>query len=401
MAIRDTITKLVQGNGAKIIMLVADGLGGLPVDDSGKTELEAANTPNLDVLASEGTCGLSTPIAPGITPGSGPGHLGLFGYDPLAYDIGRGVLEALGIGFEMTADDVATRGNFCTIDAAGHITDRRAGRIPTSTCKEQCEKLRAITLPDTTLFVEPVREHRLVVVFRRPGLDDKVADTDPQHTGVPPLPAAAEEPGSEPTAEVANQFLAQARERLKNDHPANMVMLRGFARYPAIPPMKEVYGLRACAVAGYPMYRGLAKLVGMSVVETSSDLKEQAACLETEWDNYDFFFVHYKYTDSRGEDGDFDAKVTCIEEIDEAIPAILALEPDVLVVTADHSTPALLAVHSWHPVPTLLWSKTCRPDAVTCFGETACLQGGLGRFHATDLMPLMLAHAGRLGKYGA
>ena len=397
----DVITKLAADNGTKIVMLVADGLGGLPIDDSGKTELEAAITPNLDALAERGTSGLSVPIGPGITPGSGPGHLGLFGYDPLAYDIGRGVLEALGIGFEMTARDVATRGNFCTVDRDGRITDRRAGRIPDETCTALCKKLRTIQLPDTTLFVEPVREHRLVVVFRRDGLEDRVADTDPQKTGVPPLSAVAEDADSEPTAQVANQFLDRAREVLEDDAPANMVMLRGFAKYPSIPPMQEAYKLRACAIAGYPMYRGLASLVGMAVVETGSELPEEVACLRAQWDRYDFFFVHYKYTDSRGEDGNFDAKVERIEALDAAVPDVLRLRPDVLVVTGDHSTPARMKMHSWHPVPTLLWSETCRPDAVRAFGERDCLQGGLGRFQATDLMPLMLAHAGRLGKYGA
>ena len=401
MKTHDVIARLATDNGAKIVMLVADGLGGLPIDGSGKTELEAASTPNLDALAAKGTCGLSVPIAPGITPGSGPGHLGLFGYDPLGYDIGRGVLEALGIDFDMTGDDVATRGNFCTIDSDGLITDRRAGRIPTETCARLCRKLRTIQLPDTELFVEPVREHRLVVVFRRAGLEDKVADTDPQKTGAAPLPAVAEDPGSALTAEVANQFVAEAGEILKDDAPANMVMLRGFAKYPAIPPVREAYGLNACAIAGYPMYRGLASLVGMNVAETGSNIADEIACLRAQWDAYDFFFVHYKYTDSRGEDGNFDAKVACIEEFDAIVPDVLDLRPDVVVVTGDHSTPAAMKMHSWHPVPTLLWSKTCRPDPVRTFGESACLQGGLGRFRAVDLMPLMLGHAGRLGKYGA
>jgi 2,3-bisphosphoglycerate-independent phosphoglycerate mutase len=406
--------QLKEAASTKIVLVVADGLGGLPAtvdaktgqvtgpNPGGKTELETAHTPQLDSLARRGVCGLSTPVAPGITPGSGPGHLGLFGYDPLRYDIGRGVLEALGIDFPVGPKDVATRGNFCTADAAGNVTDRRAGRIPTDKCVELCDKLRdQVRIPGVEVFIDPVREYRLVIVFRGDGLGDQVQDTDPQVIGVPTLEPVATDDASARTAEIANEFLRQARRVLANETPANMIMLRGFAKLPAIAPMKEVYGVEAVALAVYPMYRGLAKLVGMRIADAGKTLSDQVSGLRREWSAGDFFFLHFKYTDSTGEDGNFAAKVARIEELDAAMPGIADLNPDVLIVTGDHSTPSLLKSHSWHPVPTLLVSKTCRSDAAVSFGETECSRGGLGHFLAKDLLPMALAHAGRLGKYGA
>jgi 2,3-bisphosphoglycerate-independent phosphoglycerate mutase len=394
--------QLQESNDSKIVLLVADGLGGLPIEPGGKTELETACTPNLDALARRGVCGLSTPVAPGITPGSGPGHLGLFGYDPLRYNIGRGVLEALGIDFPVGPLDVAIRGNFCTLDGDGNIIDRRAGRISTERCVELCARLQSeVRIAGVQLFVEPVREHRLVLVFRGEGLGDQVQDTDPQTLGVPPLDPVATDPGSARTAEIAREFLRQTRQIIAHEQPANMVMLRGFAKHPAIASMKEVYGLDAVALAVYPMYRGLAKLVGMRIADAGKHLTDQVAALRREWSDGDFFFIHFKYTDSTAEDGDFSAKVARIEELDAAVPGIVALEPAVLIVTGDHSTPSLLRSHSWHPVPTLLAAATCRPDGSSGFGESACARGGLGNFLAKDLLPLALAHALRLGKYGA
>ena len=386
---------------SKIVLLVADGLGGLPLEPGGKTELESARTANLDACVREGVCGLSIPVLPGITPGSGPGHLALFGYDPLHHRIGRGVLEALGIHFPVGPKDVAVRGNFCTLNEAGLITDRRAGRPTTERCVEMSRKLQQIRIPGVEIFVEPVREHRFVVVFRGDDLGDAVNDTDPQQTGHKPLEARGADKSSEKTARIVNQFVAEAGRVLKNDSPTNMVTLRGYSRYPKIETMQEVYGLRAAALAVYPMYKGLARLVGMDVVDAGSSLDEQIASLRKLWNDYDFFFLHYKYTDSTGEDGNFQAKVESIERLDAALPAIRALNPDVLVVTGDHSTPSKLRSHSWHPVPVLLWSKTCRPDPVTEFGESYCLRGGLGQFQAMYLLPLAMAHAGRLGKFGA
>lgn len=395
------LVKLLQEpNDTKIVLLVADGLGGLPMSPGGRTELETANTPNLDQAAREGVCGLSIPVLPGIAPGSGPGHLALFGYDPLQYQIGRGILEALGIGFAVGPNDVAVRGNFCTVDAQGLIVDRRAGRPTTERCAQMVAKLRQIRIPGVEIFVEPVREHRFVLVLRGEGLGADVNDTDPQQEGVPPLPAKGQ-PGSERTAEIVNQFVARAASILRHDAPTNMITLRGFSRHPNIPTMQEVYGLRPVALAVYPMYKGLARLVGMDVVDGLQSLEDQIAALQEVWPKYDFFFLHYKYTDSTGEDGNFEAKVKAIETLDAVVPRIRALKPDVFIVTGDHSTPSKLRSHSWHPVPTLLVSETGRPDLVNAFGESACSQGGLGLFQAKHLMLLAMAHARRLSKFGA
>ncbi len=397
----DLIRDLRKNNGSKIVLLVGDGLGGLPLEPGGKTELETAKTPHLDALARRGTLGLSIPVLPGIAPGSGPGHLGLFGYDPLQFKIGRGVLEALGIDFELGPNDVAIRGNFCTLDAAGNISDRRAGRIGSDIGAKLCAKLDQIKIPGVDVFVRPVKEYRLVIVFRAAGLGGNVADTDPQATGVPPLTAVARTDCSTRTAEVANEFLRQAREILKGDAPANFLTLRGIDKLPAIPTFEEVYGLRAGAIAVYPMYRGLARLVSMSVLDAGQTLDDQMARLAASWNDFDFFFIHFKYTDSTGEDGNFAAKVQRTEELDGCLPKIMALKPDVLIVTGDHSTPSKMKSHSWHPVPTMLVADTCRFDGSTEFGEAACLRGGLGQFEAKYLMLMAMAHAGRLDKYGA
>ncbi len=406
MDIHDLTRQLFVKNDSKIVMYVADGLGGLPQHPGGKTELETANTPNLDKLAKEGVCGGSIPVALGIAPGSGPGHLGLFGYDPVKYLIGRGALEATGIGFKLEKGDVAIRANFCTIDASGNITDRRAGRIPTEESAPLAIKLREVKIPNVQVFVEPVKEHRFVIVLRGTGpnqgkLGDFVHDTDPQVTGVPPLEAKAGNHESEPTAKILNEFIRQAKELLKGQPKANCATLRGVASKPHLPSYEEVYGLRAAAIAVYPMYKGLAQLVGMDVIGQAKTLDEQMEVLKENWSKYDFFFIHFKYTDSTGEDGDFDAKVRRTEEYDAAVPKIMALKPDVFIATGDHSTPSMLKSHSWHPVPTLLWSKHCRTDACEKFGEADCLRGGLGQFEAKHLMTLALANAGRLGKYGA
>lgn len=393
---------LVVKNTTKIVMVVMDGLGGLPMQQGGLTELESARTPNLDALAASGICGLHEPIGPGITPGSGPSHLALFGYDPYKFEIGRGVLEAVGIDFPLTPQDLAARGNFCTVDAEGRITDRRAGRIATEASAKLAARLQAeVKLPGVQVFVAPVREHRFVLVLRGQNLVPALSETDPQALGVPPLPVKALAPEAAQTADLVNEFIEQARRILADAHPANMVLLRGFAKYPTIPTMEEVYGLRSAAIAAYPMYRGLAKLVGMAALPTGPDLADEFAALEKAWADYDFFYLHVKKTDSSGEDGDFAHKVEVIEEVDRLIPRLTALKPDVVVVTGDHSTPALLKSHSWHPVPFLLAAATCRPDLVKTFGERACTQGSLGRFPAVDIMPLALGHAQRLTKYGA
>jgi len=397
----DVIRELKTRNDSKLVMLIADGIGGLPCEPGGPTELEAARTPNLDRLARQGVLGMMIPIKPGITPGSGPGHLGLFGLDPLKYVIGRGVLEATGIGFQVGPNDVAVRCNFVTLDADRTIKDRRAGRIPTSESAPLAVRLRQVQIPGVEIFVEPVQEHRFAVIFRAEGLGDHVNDTDPQKTGVPPLEPVGEDPASQRTAEIARKFIAQAEKLLAHEPKANGLTLRGFSKKPVLPTYEETYGLRAAAIAVYPMYKGLAALVGMEVVGQPKTLEEEIDVLARVWNDYDFFFVHFKYTDSRGEDGNFAEKVRMIEQFDAIVPRVESLRPTVLVVTGDHSTPAALGSHSWHPVPVLLWAATARPDACQAFGESEALRGGLGQFEAIYLMPLMLAHAGRLAKFGA
>jgi 2,3-bisphosphoglycerate-independent phosphoglycerate mutase len=404
MANFELIQRLVHDTGGKILLLVMDGLGGLPREQGGLTELETAHTPNLDRLAKEGSTGLSIPVSRGIAPGSGPAHLAMFGYDPLVYDIGRGVLESIGVGVVVNPSDVAIRGNFCTVDANGLITDRRAGRIPTEEGAKRVDLLKDITLPGVQCEVYVVQDYRFALVLRGEGLDGEVADTDPQATGVPTLPARAQRPEAEKTANLANQWIEEARKRLVGQEPANMVTLRGFSMDPDLPKYADVYKLKAACVAVYPMYKGVSQLVGMDIME--SDIHDSAADefnrVAKIWNQYDFVFCHIKYTDSRGEDGDFDAKVKVIEEVDAALPILTGLNPDVMIVTGDHSTPATYKSHSWHPVPTLLWApKTHMTDRAQSYGERECMGGALGQFQAADLMPLALAHANRLAKYGA
>jgi 2,3-bisphosphoglycerate-independent phosphoglycerate mutase len=385
----------------KMVLFVLDGLGGLTRKGDTRTELEAARTPNLDRLAAEGNLGLADPVAPGITPGSGPGHLGLFGYDPLQYRIGRGVLEAVGVDLGMTERDLAARGNFCSVDAQGLITDRRAGRIPTEVCARLTPLLEKIEIPGVELIVRPLREHRFVVLFRGDGLEEGLSETDPQDTSKPPLTVRPEHPQAKRAADVANQFVAEARRVLSAEHPANMVLLRGFSKYPSLPKLTDIYGVRAAVIAVYPMYRGLAKLVGMQAVRTGDTVADEISALESVYGQFDFFFVHVKKTDSAGEDGNFDRKVAIIEEADALLPRLLSLKPDVLVVTGDHSTPAPFKAHSWHPVPVLLWSKWCRPDGAPKFSERECRFGSIGHIRGAELMPLIMAHGERLTKFGA
>ena len=395
------IKEITRSSPSKIVLLVLDGLGGLPHPKTGRTELETARTPNLDRLALEGICGLVDTVSIGITPGSAPGHLALFGYDPLRFTVGRGVLEALGIDFPLETGDVATRGNFCTIDQKGIVIDRRAGRISTEICTELCRLLDGMTINNVKALVSPVREHRFITVFRGDNLSSRLSDSDPQREGSPPqavMPLVTE---AARTAHVANEFISRAKTTLADRYPTNMVLLRGFAGYPDFPKMSEVFGVKPAAIASYPMYRGLAKAVGMDVLPTGSAFIEELATLAQYFDAYDFFFLHVKETDTAGEDGDFDRKVRVIEEIDTALPGLTRLDPDVIIVTADHSTPAILKGHSWHPVPLLLRSKWCRQDDVNQFSERACSRGSLGRLRGSDIMPLALANALKLGKYGA
>ena len=400
----ELFARLAQKTDSKIVLIVCDGLGGLPNPETGLTELETARTPNLDALARRSNLGYAELVGAGITPGSGPGHLSMFGYDPIEYQVGRGALSAVGIEFPIQPDDVAARMNFCTIDEQGLLVDRRAGRIPTELATRLAEQLQQqVHLDGVEIFVRPEMDYRGVVVFRGAGLSDRLSDSDPQVVGVPPLevkPLEAD-PAAERTAALANEFIAQARRALADERPANMVLLRGFAHPPRLPSLKEQFQLDGAAIAIYPMYRGLAALAGMTLLPTGKTMEAELETLRENWDRFDFFFVHFKYTDSAGEDGDFARKVQVIEEIDGLIPTVLELGPDVLAITGDHSTPSILKAHSWHPVPFLLYSKWCLPDDAERFTERAARRGSLGHFHATQAMGLMLANALKLLKFGA
>ncbi|OQX56560.1 MAG: phosphoglycerate mutase [Candidatus Cloacimonas sp. 4484_209] len=388
-------------NEKKIVLLVMDGVGGLPIN--GMTPLEAAHTPNIDELTKKSCTGLTYPVSLGITPGSGPAHLSLFGYDPLKYNIKRGVLEALGIDFDLQREDIAIRGNFATIDNDGLLKDRRAGRITTDVNKELCDLLSSEikVIDDVKIIIRSGKEHRFVIVLRGSGLSDSVTDTDPQKVGVQPKISRAIENTGSKTASVINKLISRAKEVLKDKYPANFILLRGISKHPDIPTMQDLFKLTPAAIATYPMYRGLAKLVGMEVLQTGTDISSEFDTLKQNWDKFDFFYLHIKKTDSYGEDGNFEKKVSIIEEVDKYLPSLLAQKPDCLVITGDHSTPCRMKSHSWHPVPFLLYSAFNRFDEAKRFTESECRKGILGSFAAMEAMELMLAHTLKLKKYGA
>ncbi len=397
-------SEIILRNEHKIVFVVMDGLGGLPLSKGGQTEMEAAKTPNLDKLVGENVCGCFDPLLPGITPGSGPAHLSLFGYEALELPVGRGLLAALGIDFRVQGEDVCIRVNFCTLDADGRITDRRAGRISDEENKRLLGIVREklVAPKGVEVFLETVSEHRALMVLRSDKLDDNVADTDPQELNVAPLAARTHAGGQSETSKVVENLLEQVRGILAGaDSAANFMLLRGFAKMKPMASFEDKWGCKAGAVAGYPMYRGLARLVGMEVVADPTEPADLAKAAAKHLPDFDFIFVHFKYTDKKGEDGDFEGKVAQIEAFDAAVPAFVELNAATLVITADHSTPAKMAVHSWHPVPVLIVSELARPDDVKNFGERAMARGGLGRQTMINLMPLVLAHAGRLTKFGA
>ena len=399
----ELIDGLAIENSTKIVFLVMDGLGGLQMEGYSGTELEVADTPNLDNLAREGATGLLTPIIPGVAPGSGPGHFALFGYDPVKNNVGRGVLSAAGLGFELTENDVAARINFATIDQDGHVVDRRAGRIDTETNKRLCDLLlKKIKLPKGyQFFLKTEKDHRALFVLRGEGLSGELQDTDPQKVGIPPLKVNALIPDAAHTAMIVENFLERAKNILSDEPKANMLLLRGFAKNKKYNSMYERYKLKCLCLANYPMYRGIARLVGMKIHPVVKSLDEQVDALKVEFSDYDFFFLHLKDTDACGEDGNFSGKVKAIEATDRLIPKITALNPDVLVVTGDHSTPVAMKSHSGHPVPVVMWSKFARKDTTIAFNENTCITGSIGQIPAPYLMSLVLSNALRLKKFGA
>lgn len=392
---------LIREDRSKILLIVMDGLGGLR-DESAGTELEEARTPSMDLLAAEGITGLLDPVGPGITPGSGPGHLALFGYDPLEFELGRGALSAAGLGFELRPGDVAARGNLCTLGPDGTVVDRRAGRIDDEEARRVVTRLQAeVRVPEVSLFFQHERQHRVLVVLRGDGLDPRVSDTDSQVTGQPPLPARPLHPAAVRTAEIVEAVTAEALRVLADEPVANGLLLRGFDSHRELPQFADRYGMTAAAVAVYPMYRGIAKLLGFDVLGAPSDLADEVATFRKHYEQADFFFFHHKDPDSAGEDGNREAKVAAIERLDQVIPELVAAGPEVIAITGDHSTPSQMAAHSWHPVPVLVWGRRCGRDDVDRFGERWCRAGGLGLRRSTELMPILLANAGRLSKYGA
>ncbi len=392
---------LVPESDSKIVLLVIDGLGGLPDPDTGRSELDSAMLPNLDRIARSGSCGSLTPLGPGFTPGSGPAHLALFGYDPWRWQIGRGALSALGTGMDFRPGDLAARLNFCSVDADGRVTDRRAGRISTDQCRHLCALLADIDLPGTEISLVPEMEYRAAIVFRGEGLSARLTESDPQQTGVAPRAVSAIDGAASRAEAAVTSFLSQAEKRLRDQSPANMVLIRGFGTIPEMPRFGEVYGLRGLAVAAYPMYRGVAQAVGMSAIPGGGDLSSSCELLRRHWDRHDFFFIHFKKTDSAGEDGDFGEKVRLLEEMDASVSRIQELEPEVFAITGDHSTPSLVKSHSWHPVPVAIASRWAQPHEGAAFSERGCRNGSIGSIPSSSLMALLLAHAARLRKYGA
>ena len=385
---------------SKIVLLVVDGLGGLAHPDTGRSELQTADTPNLDAMARQSACGLTTPVMPGVAPGSGPGHLALFGYDPLKYMIGRGALEALGIEVDLQPGDVAARGNFCTVDPDGKLVDRRAGRIPSELSAPLCARLDQIELDGVQVDVFPVQDYRFVLRLRGDGLSEMITETDPQINGVPALEVRPINPDAQKTADLVNQFVARAAQELSGEERGNMALLRGWAQLPSLPPMGDVYRLNPAGIAAYPMYRGLATVASMKIIPTGHTFGDEVETLRENWDGHDFFFIHYKPADAAGEDGDFAAKVKTLEDLDPHIPQIRELNPDVFMVAGDHATPAIMAAHSWHPVPFMLNSQLTLGEGIPAFNEADCALGSLGRIPATNIMLLALAHAGKLTKFG-
>lgn len=393
------LNTIIRNTESKIIFLVVDGLGGYP-DKTGKSELEKAKIPNLDHLVRESDCGLTIPVSHGITPGSGPGHLSLFGYDPIKYLLGRGILETLGIDIDLNPNEIAARGNFCTVDNNGNITDRRANRIPTKISSEIVKELRNIKIPGIEFKIHSVKDHRFVLIMNGDNLSPFISETDPQVLGVKPLDVKSLSNDSNSTASMINKFLDQAKIILSPRETANMILLRGFSKLPNLPNFNLNYKLNACAIAAYPMYRGLSKLLGMDVLNTGDTFEKEIATLKENFNKYNFFFIHYKPADAAGEDGDFENKIKALEVLDQFIPVIKDIGADVLVVAGDHSTPSILGSHSWHPVPLMIHTVNSKNSNVKQFTEKDLIHGNLGTFHATKLMMLSLANAGKLNKYG-
>ena len=390
---------LTRYTDSKILLLVIDGLGGLPHNQTSKTELESANIPNLDKLTQESTTGIATPIQPGITPGSGPGHMSLFGYNPIKYVIGRGVLEAIGSGIKLSKKDIAVRGNFCTIDNQGVITDRRAGRISDSDASKLIQSLSQIKVDGAHITIKHLKNHRFVLVLSGSDLNTDITPTDPLLNNLPINQASSNSPQSRKTATIINKFTQLSLDILKNETLANGIILRGFSQNLSVPKISDVYHINPIGISLYPAYRGIATMLGMKVTNQGVDFSDLIKIVRNNFNDFNFFYLHYKDTDSAGEDGDFDKKVFSLEKLDTFIPELRSIGFDVFTITGDHSTPSILSSHSWHPVPILINSNIPTSDESIHFTELECKNGDIGRIHATDIMPLTLAYAKKLIKF--
>ncbi len=391
-----------QNDGGSIVLLVMDGVGDIP-DDRGRTPLEAARTPNLDRIARKASLGRTIPIAPGVTAGSVAGHLALLGYDPMAVKIGRGPIDALGVGVDLQPGDVVMRGNFATVKD-GIVIDRRAGRLPGDTAAELCFALNAklrFKFEGIETQIAQTAEHRFVLHLRGNNLSPQITDTDPGQNGLPAKPCRANAPQAARTAEIVN-IVAKAAADFLMINRANAILLRGAGARPHLASFNDHYGLNAMAVATYPTYRGIAAACGMELYpmmpSDAHDAINFAVSALQGPNKHQFIFIHYKNTDTAGEDGNFDAKVAAIEHLDAALKPLVDQPPDVLVVAGDHPTPVAMRGHSWHPVPLMIASKWTPGGKNQRYTERQCADGELGTIKATDVMALAMGHAKRLRK---
>ncbi len=398
----------------KIVFIVFDGLADRPIKELGnKTPLEVANKPNLDELAKRGVNGLLDIISPGKRIGSDVAHLSILGYDPYKYYTGRGPLEASGIGLELDSNDVAFRANFATVSEDFTVIDRRAGRIKEGT-KELEKAINEIDIGVDFIFKASVA-HRGALVLKGKGLSDKVSDTDPHEVGVKVMEAKPLENTKEAkrTAEIINEFTKKVHEVLNNHRvnverakrglpKANIVLLRGAGRTPKLEPFEKRYGIKGACIAKTAIIKGIARLLGMEVIDSKEDFLERGKQIFEALNRNDFVLLNIKEPDEAGHDGNYEKKIKIIEEADKMIGMFLDyVEENYLVVLSDHTTPVSFRDHTGDEVPVLIAGPEVRSDDVTTFSERSVYKGYLNRIRALDLMTYMLNLTNRLEKYGA
>ena len=404
----------------KVVLVIIDGLGDRPISElKDQTPLEAANTPNLDYFATNGITGIMNAIDVGIRPGSDTSHLAIFGYDPETHYTGRGIFEAAGIGMELKKGDIALRGNFATVTEDLIIVDRRAGRI--ENVSKLADALNGMKIDGVRFFVKAGVMHRAGVVLRGSNLSHMVSDNDPHEVGVKVKQVKALDNTEEAkfTASVINKFLEEAHKILKEHEvnkkrrkerllEANYILLRGASKLTHFEPFEKKYKLKACCIAGAGLYKGIAKVLGMDVLQVkgatgtaNTDINAKFIAAKKALAKYDFVFVHIKYADNYAEDGNVFGKLKFIEKIDDALIHLIGIKDTLIVITADHSTPCKLKAHSGDPVPIVMFGEGVRTDKVKEFNERSCMQGGLGRIKGKDLMNEILNLIGKAKLYGA